>query len=63
MVSRDQKTWRIVAHIVLILLSALAILPFLLLIISSFTDETVALINGYSYFPEKWSTGAYAYIL
>lgn len=63
MVSRDQKTWRIVAHVVLILLSALAILPFLLLIISSFTDETVALLNGYSFFPEKWSTDAYAYIL
>lgn len=63
MVSRDQKTWRIAAHIVMILLSAAALLPFLLLIIASFTDDTVALLNGYSYFPEKWSLGAYEYIL
>lgn len=62
MVSKDQKTWRIVAHIVMILLSALALLPFLLLIIASFTDETVALLNGYSYFPEKLSLEAYKYI-
>lgn len=62
MVSRDQKIWRIVAHIVMILLSALALLPFILLIIASFTDETIALLNGYSYFPEKWSLGAYKYI-
>lgn len=63
MVSKDQKRWRIVAHIVMIVLSAFALLPFLLLIISSFTDETAALLNGYSYFPEKWSTDAYKYIL
>lgn len=62
MVSKDQKRWRIVAHIVMILLSALALLPFLLLIIASFTDETVALLNGYSYFPEKLSLEAYKYI-
>lgn len=62
MVSRDQKRWRIAAHIVMILMSVAAILPFLLLIIASFTDETVALLNGYSYFPEKWSLGAYEYI-
>lgn len=63
MVSKDQKRWRAVAHIVLIIVSALAILPFILLIIASFTDETVALLNGYSYFPEKWSLGAYEYII
>ncbi|MFV0465270.1 MAG: carbohydrate ABC transporter permease [Lachnospiraceae bacterium] len=63
MSSKDQKTWRVVAHIVMILLSALALLPFLLLIISSFTDETVALLNGYSYLPDKLSLEAYRYIM
>lgn len=63
MLSKDQKIWRAVAHIVMILLSALALLPFALLIIASFTDEKVALLNGYSFFPEKLSLDAYAYIL
>ena len=43
MVSKDEKRWRAAAHIVMIVLSALAILPFILLIIASFTDEDVAL--------------------
>lgn len=62
MVSKDQKRWRLVAHIVMIFLSLTALLPFILLIIASFTDETVALLNGYSYFPEKLSLAAYRYI-
>lgn len=62
MVSKDQKIWRVAAHIVLILFSALALLPFILLVIASFTDDTVALLNGYSYLPQKLSLGAYEYI-
>ena len=53
MTSRDQKSWRIVAHIVMIIMSVLALAPFLLLVIASFTDENIALLNGYSFFPEK----------
>ena len=63
MVSKDAKRWNIVANIVMILLSALAILPFLLLIIASFTDEDVALKYGYSFFPKKLALDAYQYIL
>lgn len=62
MVSRDEKRWKVFAHIVMIFLSACALLPFVLLIIASFTEETVALVNGYSYFPEAWSLDAYRYI-
>lgn len=63
MVSRDQKIWKAAAHIVMILLSAAALLPFILLVVASFTDESVALMNGYSFFPEKFSLEAYEYIL
>ena len=63
MVSKDQKRWRIVAHIVMIIISLLALLPFILLIIASFTDEKVALLDGYSYFTAKMSLDAYKYII
>ena len=63
MVSKDAKRWGIAAHIVMIILTLLAALPFLLLIIASFTDENTALNYGYSYFPKKWSVAAYKYIL
>lgn len=62
MVSKDQKIWRAAAHIVMIFLSTCALLPFALLIISSFTEEKTALVNGYSFFPEKVSLDAYVYI-
>jgi len=51
------------AHVVLAVSSALALLPFILLVIISFTDDKTAIENGYSYLPAKWSTGAYEYLL
>lgn len=63
MVSKDAKRWNIVANVMMSLLSALALLPFLLLIIASFTDEDVALKYGYSFFPKKLALDAYQYIL
>ncbi len=50
------------AHIVMIFLSVCALMPFILLFIASFTDNTTAMVNGYSFFPEKWSLDAYQYI-
>ena len=52
MVSRDEKRWRFFAHVVLIILSFMAVMPFILLVIASFTDEAVALAGSgyYSYF-------------
>lgn len=46
----------------MIILSLLAIVPFVLLVISSFTDNSTLIANGYSFLPEKWSTYAYEYI-
>ncbi|QMV45165.1 carbohydrate ABC transporter permease [Cohnella cholangitidis] len=44
------------------ILAFLAIAPFILLVISSFTDEVTAVRDGYSFFPEKFSIEAYKYI-
>ncbi|MBO4510925.1 MAG: carbohydrate ABC transporter permease [Lachnospiraceae bacterium] len=63
MVSKDLKRWRIAAHIVMIIMTALAVLPFILLIIASFTEENTALKYGYTYFPKALSLDAYAYIM
>ena len=51
------------AHAVLILLTLADIVPFVLLIIASFTDNNVAITEGFSFFPSKWSTDAYQYIV
>jgi putative aldouronate transport system permease protein len=38
------------------------VLPLILLILASFTDEQVLIIKGYSFLPEKFSLAAYEYI-
>jgi putative aldouronate transport system permease protein len=59
----EDKRWAFVGHVCMIILSILALAPFVLLIIASFTDEAAAIRNGYSYVPEGWSLDAYGYIL
>lgn len=53
----------VVTHLVMITLCVICVIPFLLIVISSFTEESTLMMNGYSFFPEKWSTYAYTYIL
>jgi len=59
----EHAGWQWTAHVVLIALSAAALLPFALLLVSSFTDEQAILQHGYSFFPDKFSTQAYDYLL
>ncbi len=59
---RESTVWQIAAHAIMISGSLLALLPFILLVIASFTDNQTALVNGYSFFPAKWSLEAYEYI-
>lgn len=61
--SKDEKVFQIASHVVLMILAVCAILPFVLLVVSSLTDEKTIMANGYSFFPKKWSFDAYAYLL
>lgn len=62
MVKKD-KGFQVFANVTLLLLALFCILPFLLLIISSITEEMTLMRNGYSFFPEKISLDAYKYLL
>ena len=57
------KGLKIAANVILTFLAAFAVLPLILLLIGSFTDNAVALKEGFSYFPSKWSKEAYRYII
>ena len=61
--TREDKIMGIIAHIGMVFLSLLAILPFWLLIAASLSDEGVVLKEGYSFFPKQLSLSAYQYIL
>jgi putative aldouronate transport system permease protein len=54
--------FQISINIILTLLALASILPFLLLVISSFADEATLILHGYSFFPEKFSLNAYEYL-
>lgn len=60
---QTDKGFKAFAYIVLSNFALAAIIPLLLLFVASFTDNAVAVVNGYSFLPEKWSTEAYKYIL
>jgi putative aldouronate transport system permease protein len=58
----NDRAFQLLIHIVLALLSLAALLPFILLFTSSLTAETSLLVDGYSFFPKKWSLKAYSYV-
>ena len=62
-ISKKQKVYQVIIHIVLILMALFMVMPFVLLFLCSVTDETTLVLNGYSFFPEKFSLAAYEYII
>ena len=56
------KGFRIFANIIMILLMLCCLLPFILLITASITDEATLTLYGYSFFPKKINFRAYEYL-
>ncbi len=63
MKTKEYIRTQIISNTVLVILSLFALIPFLLLIIGSFTDNATAAADGYSFFPAEWSLEAYDYII
>ncbi|MDE7313134.1 MAG: carbohydrate ABC transporter permease [Eubacterium sp.] len=59
----ESKKFNRAATVILSMIVIVTLLPIALIIIASFTDETALLRDGYSFFPKKWSTDAYYYII
>ena len=49
-------------NIILMCFALAAILPFLMLIIASITSEKTLLVDGYTFFPSKFSLESYIYL-
>ncbi len=60
--SASDKRYQIIIIAILSIFAALAILPFILLLSSSFTEESTLLSQGYSFIPKKFSAYAYQYL-
>lgn len=61
MIKRN-TSFKATAHIVMMAVTVMVVLPFLLLFLSSITEESTLITNGYSFFPEKFSLESYNYI-
>ena len=61
--SKSSKLMGGVAHVILLILTLLALVPFCILISSSFSEDLQIIQSGYSLFPRGFSTDAYNYIL
>lgn len=58
----EDKKFQVITNVFMMLLSIACIMPFILLIASSITDENSLIKNGYSYLPDKISFAAYTYL-
>ena len=61
--SKKSRCYQAVINVILLLVTLIIVLPFVLVFLSSLTDENVLIRNGYSFFPEKFSFYAYQYII
>lgn len=63
MKNKSEKLFEGMSHIILLAMGVCIIIPFLLVFMSSITDENTLILNGYSLFPKKISFEAYNYII
>lgn len=61
--TKKHQPFQIAAHIVLFILSICVLVPFVLLISSSITEEDTLIRYGYSLLPKKFDLSAYKYLL
>lgn len=60
--SPSDRVYQVLIFIILAIFAACAILPFILLVSSSLTDEGTLLREGYNFWPRKFSGYAYYYL-
>ncbi len=63
MMKRKVKGFDIFANIVMIIIVLFCIIPLILLVMSSLTDNNALLRNGYTFWPSEFSIDAYKYLI
>ncbi|RED40012.1 carbohydrate ABC transporter permease [Paenibacillus sp. VMFN-D1] len=59
---RRTRIEQVLIHFIFWLIVAFCLVPFLLLITASLTDEDAIIREGYSFFPSEWSLDSYVFI-
>lgn len=58
-----EKSFHVMAYIIVGILAIISLLPFALIVIASLTEENSLIQYGYSFFPREWSLSAYTYLM
>lgn len=61
--SKGEKAFKAFSAVLMTAITLLAFIPFILITVASLTDETMLIRNGYSFFPQRFSLSAYAYMV
>lgn len=61
-VERDEQIVKVIAYVVLSIMSVLAVAPFVILLSASFSSESSIVKNGYSFIPSEFSLDAWKYL-
>lgn len=62
MKSKDSTKWQFISHTVLMIFALCALIPFIILVAASFSDENAVMTFGYSILPRQFCMDAYTYI-
>jgi len=57
--TRDVKAFNILSYAVISIVTLICLVPFILVVVGSFTSEKAIIANGFSLFPKELSLGAY----
>lgn len=61
--TKADRMFQVIAHAVLLIFAVFCLFPILLLVVSSFSEDTALIRYGYTFFPKEWSLDAYRYLL
>jgi putative aldouronate transport system permease protein len=59
---KDERTFHNIALTLMILLAIYCVIPFILMLSTSFSSEQALAKGGYSFWPKEWSIAAYDYL-
>ena len=60
--TKEERAFQVFGNIVMMVFALLAIIPIILIITSSLTDNDMLVKYGYTFFPKKWSVYAFTYV-
>ena len=61
-ITRDQRIFNWIAYPILTVITVACLVPFWLIVATSFTDNSYIAVHGYQMFPGQWSVAAYQYL-